>query len=168
MKKHPVTSQLLGAYVDGELSAGESSRVREHLLECESCRKEEGALRRMSTLIKSARTSDEPVAGLEGLSRSVLSRIERSAYRSIRTSVSDWWFGIAGSLRWGSAVGVGVVVVALIVFQFVPGTGPELVSQVTPSSEPDLEVETGVEDANILVYSSEDATVVWVQGPGGA
>ncbi len=51
--RHGRLRELLSAYVDGQVSASEASRVREHLAACAECRRELEALRATVSLLRS-------------------------------------------------------------------------------------------------------------------
>jgi anti-sigma factor RsiW len=58
--RHPVDTEALSAWVEGDLSAAERARVEAHLDGCASCRAELEALRR--TILLSAELGDAPPA----------------------------------------------------------------------------------------------------------
>jgi anti-sigma factor RsiW len=173
MKNHPITSQTLSAFVDGELSAREMARVKEHLDRCSACRDEVTALRRVSGLVRSARIEEEIERRLEGFSDRVQEKIQRAGSKgTIWSRFADRWFGVGSVRRWSPVYSLAVVAVAVIAI----GVSIDLTrwgilhNVMSPPREVacDLEVETGLDDANIIVLSNEGATVVWVQGPEGA
>ena len=51
--RHGRLRELLSAYVDGQVSASEASRVQEHLAACAECRRELEALRATVSLLRS-------------------------------------------------------------------------------------------------------------------
>ncbi len=172
MKKHPVTAQTLGAFVDGELSALEAARVREHLDRCEECRDEVAAIRRVSGMVRTARAVEDVDVRLTGFSDRIEERIRRDGSKgTIWSRLADRWFGAGTVRRWRPAYGLALAAVAVIAI----GVSLDLIggrnssNAVKPSREVawDLEVETDIKDANITILSNEDATVVWVEGGEG-
>ena len=53
VRRHGRLRELLSAYVDGQVSASEASRVQEHLAACAECRRELEALRATVSLLRS-------------------------------------------------------------------------------------------------------------------
>jgi anti-sigma factor RsiW len=173
MKKHLVTAETLGAFVDGELSAQETARVKEHLARCEECRDEVALLCRVSGLVRSARVSEDVKIRLAGFSDRIEAEVRRAGSKgTIWSRLADRWLGAGSLRRWSPAYSLAVAVVAVIVI----GVSLDLTrgwmmpNAVAPSREVayDLEVETGIKDANITILSGEDAIVVWVEGAEGA
>lgn len=84
------TTDLLSAYLDGELSAGDGARIEEHLGRCPSCRAELDSLRRVVDSLRHLERIAPPPAlaqhvvrrvALEGTRPSLLARFEDEVER---------------------------------------------------------------------------------------
>ena len=82
---------MLSAWVDGELTQGESQRVRVHVETCSECDKEAGELLRLKKLTAEARFTDPPDEALDRIERTLSVRGPRSA---------GWLLVCAGVCAW--------------------------------------------------------------------
>ncbi len=102
------TVEMLSAYLDRELGAGERDAVRAHLADCGRCRTEERDLRTLKGLLLGVR-APEPAEDFE---RRLMRRLHEEAARPVRTPVLPhlgavvWgqWGGLAAAFALGAVV----------------------------------------------------------------
>src|SRR3989442_6377640 len=99
-------TELLSAYLDDQVNAGERASITAHLDACESCRARLESLRRTVALLHTA----EPVRAPEGFRAQVRARIEAHPRRAPRTLRLPRWIG-----SWRTA-GAAVAVVLIGLF----------------------------------------------------
>ena len=75
----------VSAFVDGELSSKEAARVKEHLADCASCRKQVEAVRRTARLLRS-QPHVQPSATFDTELAVSLRKIKRD-----EAAASEWW-----------------------------------------------------------------------------
>jgi len=83
--------ELLGAYIDGELSSGQIRRVEAHLDECQSCLEEYYSLQAMSATLHAMPAPDFPAP--ERFVADVALRLPRKPVKPMRTKALEigWW-----------------------------------------------------------------------------
>src|SRR2546425_3753141 len=96
-------TELLSAYLDDQVNAGERASITAHLDACESCRARLESLRRTVALLHTA----EPVRAPEGFRAQVRARIEAHPRRAPRTLRLPRWIGSWRTA--GAAVAVGLI-----------------------------------------------------------
>ena len=90
---------LLSAYIDGELSGGEMSRIRTHLFECDCCQHEETELRLLKDLLVGTPMIEPPQGFEDRLCEAIFSP---------KPSETAAWIG-----SWPFVSGVALVTAAL-------------------------------------------------------
>src|SRR2546422_6473655 len=101
-------TELLSAYLDDQVNAGERASITAHLDACESCRARLESLRRTVALLHTA----EPVRAPEGFRAQVRARIEAHPRRAPRTLRLPRWIGswrTAGAAVAGALIGLFTV-----------------------------------------------------------
>ena len=88
--------ELLGAYLDGELSNGQLRKVVSHLDECQACQEEYQALQALSATLHAAPLPDFPSS--ERLAADVALRLPRKPVKPIsrRALEIGWWLAPVG------------------------------------------------------------------------
>ena len=88
--------ELLGAYIDGELSSGQIRRVEAHLDECQSCLEEYYALQALSAKLHAMPVPDFPAP--ERFAADVTLRLPRKPVKPMRTRALElgWWLAPVG------------------------------------------------------------------------
>jgi predicted anti-sigma-YlaC factor YlaD len=83
--------ELLGAYIDGELSGGQLRKVETHLDECQSCLQEYYELQALSDTLHSAPVPEFPTP--ERLAADVALRLPRKPVKPLHTKALEvgWW-----------------------------------------------------------------------------
>ncbi len=82
MAKQCIFKNKVNAFLDNELSQQERSRMKEHLLSCQSCQQELRELQKLNRILGKVRT-DSPSIETMNTIRSLSSRIEKSPSRWI-------------------------------------------------------------------------------------
>src|SRR5689334_12013105 len=99
--------ELLGAWLDGELSPGQVAEVRGHVDGCESCTTQKRDLERLDSQLKRALEDHGPSVNFQPFSAAVRARIEED----VRPHNSPW---IAGVQSWGRRFSLAWAVPAMI------------------------------------------------------
>jgi len=88
--------ELLGAYIDGELSGGQMRKVETHLGECQSCLEEYYALQTLSAALRSAPAPEFPSP--ERFAADVALRLPRTPVKPMRRRALEigWWLAPVG------------------------------------------------------------------------
>ena len=112
---HSEIQARLSDYLEGDLSATDSSLVASHLQQCDACARELDVLRAMVELLHSLPTPDPP----RDLAQSVMRRLERGEGRQ------GWFVRLGSALAQLVAAPVALpvsalVAVALVVVAFEP------------------------------------------------
>jgi anti-sigma factor RsiW len=165
----------LGAYQDGELTAGRRQRVERHVGQCEACRGELAGLGRLRAAL--ALDVAEPPEGMwVAFWPQVRARIATTpsasadpAWRRIREVVPlRRRLALAPALAAGALAVVAVVAPWQRVPQETPTSGPTApVAQLAALDEVVIQsIETEDPDVPVMVYASPDSdvTVLWVFG----
>jgi len=89
MSEH--VTELLNAYMDGELRGSRLHQVKEHIASCETCRAELESLQRLSILLRETPTSDFP--STEKFAAQVNLRLPRKSSQPIKRKAQEvgWW-----------------------------------------------------------------------------
>jgi hypothetical protein len=89
MNEH--VTELLGAYLDGELESGLEEQVRCHLVVCRDCRQELAAMQSLSDLLQSdPKPVTDPVAFADRLAAQLPARPDKTSTSLNRQTI--WWF----------------------------------------------------------------------------
>jgi len=88
--------ELLGAYLDGELSGGQLGRVETHLEECQYCLEEYQVLQALSVTLHDATVPDFPSP--ERLAADVALRLPRKPVKPVSSRALEigWWLAPVG------------------------------------------------------------------------
>jgi len=88
--------ELLGTYIDGELSAGQIRKVEAHLDECQTCLEEYYALQALSATLQASPVPEFPAP--ERLAADVALRLPRRPVKPVRSRVLEigWWLAPVG------------------------------------------------------------------------
>lgn len=152
----------LGAWLDGELPAGEYDEVQSHLDRCARCQQVVEEYRRLGGWVRQSRTLEQlqPSAGV------FWNRLRGRMPERRAGWLSAWRLGLRPRYQLALVAVVMLAVVALVFFS--PGSPvPVVPSEATVASQPGCvveSVETGVPGASLMVYRSEEEnlTVVWL------
>lgn len=164
--KH-IDPKRLEAYFDAEGSASEAREVEQHLAECDSCRREVEALKKLQAGVRSAREIDLGEVSLEGFAGTVRQRLAAGEKGS-----PGWWERIrfAWNVEWGTlrravvvACGLAVLVGAGFFWQTRRSPSPE--AELPPACRIEY-IEPGAGVDVRAVYSDSEVAVVWVSGGG--
>jgi negative regulator of sigma E activity len=119
-------TELLSAYIDGELSDSERERVERHLEHCEECRDELEELRQTAELVGSLPQQELPEGFRQELRQQLL--VEATGEQRDRSGAGrsrGWTSGLFRRVtRWGRSSWVGVAAAVIVVLIVVTaGTG---------------------------------------------
>jgi len=135
-------SEELSAYLDGELSSQQRSRLEAHLQRCTRCREELGSLRAVSRLVASLPAVEPSEAFVQALSRKISARRPRRWLRPIPTFAGDLVPALAVAALLLVAVTVTFVIPALTSpgreaerYQAAPKPSAELADEIAASYE---------------------------------
>jgi len=146
-------SQLLSAYLDGELPPAEAARLSEHLAACPACSAEADELRALGRLMGMARRSD---LGLP--SEDAMGRLHEHVAQLVETTD----YGLLRIARLFTGLAATVLIAGLWLLHMAANPAPQpdgnvRVAGTLPLSPTVQEVLTGVEPADAAEPSTRDA-----------
>jgi len=155
----------LSAFVDQELSKEDRQTVAEHLMQCDSCRREHDRIRLGAGLAASLEKTDAP----ETVWRSIENELSGPRSPTLETFARPRWF----DLRHAGALATAILVVGFLSFLVYRGlfsSGEITVTQnqpTTSSEQPTTEIPVviPVQEANSTAVNSNIQTVPSNSGP---
>jgi anti-sigma factor (TIGR02949 family) len=145
-------SQLLGAYLDGELEETLRPEVEKHLGDCPDCRKEADAIADFSSLVRTTMPTYKAPSKLKAKIRTSL--------RKESAPESNWFFWFRRPLIYAAAILVLGFVLASVLRTFAPNKDQELIAQAITNHARSLMVD------HLVDVASSDQHIVrpWFTG----
>jgi hypothetical protein len=178
MKMERCPKDLLGAFVDGELSGAARLRVSQHLTTCAACSDEAAAMSELGDALRVAEASMSLPADLDGMAGGVISRIRAERAESWRgfadRLVDGWHYAIVGAGSVAAAFASIAVVSMMLEFGPTPERDDSLAALISNLNSPagTLFVEasplTGKDRQSMLMEVNNDLVMPDDSLPSGA